>query len=84
MAKNLTPGSKPGARLRQWAAPSYDASTGRCAASSMEEQRSYGFDAGERCTPSKQIPTGFEGRDRRATQNRTPVKHRPVTESHEN
>jgi hypothetical protein len=61
---NTAPGSDGSSRLRQWATPSYD-QNGRAARSSEEEQRSYSYDDGSVCHPSKQIPSGFEARDKR-------------------
>lgn len=64
--------------LRQWSAPSYDASTGR-SVSSISEQGGEHVLYGNYAKGNAQIPSSFEARDRLATQDATPVRKRPFT-----
>ena len=67
--------------LRQWASPSYDSDTGR-SVSSVDEQgsREHVFQ-NNRATGNRQLPredSGFQARDKRCTQNPTPVRDRKI------
>ena len=71
------------ANLRDWSRASYSAVDGRAVTSIGDEYGRGGPpDSSDHCRGlSAQIPSGFEGRDRRATQNPTPVRKRPYTQA---
>jgi hypothetical protein len=82
---DYSPASNGRDRLRRWAKASYDMNTGRANSSLNSDQFKHDSPSphGNACArPSAQIPSGFEGRDRRATQG-GPVKDRPLTIKHE-
>jgi hypothetical protein len=85
MTKNTPPGiagnvKRAGAPLRQWASQSYSASNGRPVSSLGVDQSGYGSPSATHCeNPSRQIPSGFEARDRRATTDPRPVRTREFT-----
>jgi hypothetical protein len=68
-----------GHRLR-WAAPSYDPNTGRSASSVDEQGSSSHVFSGNHSAPNRQLPKecGFQARDKRATQDPTPVRDRKL------
>jgi hypothetical protein len=75
------PGSSTGGRgvLRDWASKSYSKLDGRAASAIFPDgDSSQGWTRAEQV--DNQIPSGFEGRDRRATQGRQKVKDRPTTQ----
>jgi hypothetical protein len=65
--------------MRQWASPSYDPATGRSASSvDPQDSRSHIW-ADNHAEPNRQLPhenSGFQARDRRCTQDKTPVHKR--------
>ena len=65
---------------RQWASNSYSATDGR-AASSLGVDQSGSSPVGSKVGTNlnRQIPSGFEARDARCTQNAMPVRKRPFT-----
>lgn len=69
-----------GTPMRQWGEASYDPTTGR-AASSLEQSGARTSHDGESISPNRQLPkegNGFQARDRRATQDPTPVHRRQI------
>jgi hypothetical protein len=67
----IKPGSGP--PMRQWSAASYSPDNG-FAASGLDGSSIHGKPSAQ---PVRE-DSGFQARDRRATQSRTPVKQRPV------
>jgi hypothetical protein len=61
---------------------SYSATTGRAASAIFSDGQSTSGWTNAGAIES-QVPSGFEGRDRRATQNATPVRKRAFTDKHE-
>jgi hypothetical protein len=67
--------------LRQWTAPSYDPDSGRAASSVDPQDSKEHVWAGNRAQPSRQLPredSGFQARDRRCSQDKTPMHKRPL------
>jgi hypothetical protein len=72
MKSSKGPGSSGGrGPLRQWASSSYDPIDSRSHVSNDHAQ------------PNRQLPSGFEARDRRCTQGRTPVRDRGYTDKYD-
>jgi hypothetical protein len=75
----VTPGR--GVPMRQWASASYDPSNGRAAAATRGPNPGSYTTLGEHCSPNAQAvreDSGFQARDRRATQNSQPVRLRKI------
>jgi hypothetical protein len=67
--------------LRQWASPSYDPNDGRSASSVDEQGSREHIWADNHSSPNRQLPredSGFQARDRRCVQDRTPVRDRKL------
>jgi hypothetical protein len=64
------------APLRAWATASFDPNTGRAALSTEDRPVSVRIE-GETIRPATQLTDAFAARDRRCTQNSTPVRERP-------
>jgi len=77
--KHDSPGSGRGP-LRNWSQASYSAQDGR-AVSSLKESNLRGgpSDSADHCVnPNAQIPTAFKRLDAERTQDRTPLRKRPI------
>lgn len=83
MKSSKGPGSSGGrGPLRQWASSSYDPIDGR-SHSSVDEEDSRSHVSNDHAQPNRQLPSGFEARDRRCTQGRTPVRDRGYTDKYD-
>ena len=67
--------------MRQWASPSYDPTSGRSASSVDEQHSKEHIWADNHAEPNRQLPrtdSGFQARDKRCSQDRTPVHRRRI------
>jgi hypothetical protein len=79
--KHDSPASSGGrGNLRRWSQSSYSAQDGRAVSSLKDEYLRGGpADSADHCVnPNAQIPTAFKGLDAERTQDRTPVRKRPI------
>jgi hypothetical protein len=78
--KHDSPGSSTGGKgpLRDWSTPSYSATDGR-SVSSLADHNGRGSPSTTHVEgASAQIPTAFKGLDAARTQDKTPVRKRPI------